>query len=238
MYAVNLHESFRWLDRVDGITRLVAAVSMEDGGVAPEIKFAQPTLDTESVWMHIERYANQTFEDLDVPVRAVRGEAHWEQSGIAIVVSQAPLLQYLRDRQVPWGWYERDLARLILIVLGRYHGDEGLATAAQKIDLELAWPPVAIPVPTAEVDAGYEAGIRMGTESRITVLMKKDGLTRAQAEERAREIDDDSEAFKTPAQEQQDVLMQQAQEFGEAQGEGQAQGQGQAEGKVTPGEEP
>lgn len=211
MVGTNLSASFRWRDRTDGIILLPERTPQDEGGKPPEITFLQPSLDVEQAWLHLEKYLNQVFEDLDVPIKAVRGESHWEQSGIAIVVSQAPLLQYLRDRQVPFGSYEQDLASLVLKIAGAWYQQPELLNAVEA-ELTLSWPPVSIPIPSQEVDATYEAGIRMGIDSPITVLMKRDGLTRAQAEERMAEIDKDNEEWGPD-----DVYMQQ--------GEGQGQGQ-------------
>ena len=84
--------------------------------------------------------------------------------------------------------------------------------------LELHWPPVAIPIPSQEVDAGYEAGLRMGTESPVTIVMKKDGLTREQAEEYLEQVAEDNAEYAPQTQEQTD-------------GQGQDQGQGRQEGR-------
>lgn len=227
MFGVNISESFRWTDRIDGIVRLPWQTSPEDGAPPPDIFFRQPTLDVEQAWLHLEKYLNQTFEDLDVPVKAVRGESHWEASGIAIVVGMAPLLQYLRDRQAPFGVYEQRLADLVLAVAGAWYDAPELSAFAGT-RLELQWPPVSIPVPSQEVDAGYEAGLRMGTESPVTVVMKKDGMTREQAEAYLEQVAEDNQAHA----EQNDVLMQrqaQALEAQQAQGEAQGQAQGQEE---------
>lgn len=217
LFGINLSEAFRWKDRVDGVTVLPWAVSPDDGAPAPDVFFRQPTLDVEQAWLHVEKYLNQTFEDLDVPVKAVRGESHWEASGIAIVVGMAPLLQYLRDRQAPFGVYEQRLADLVLIVAGSWY-DAPELTAFAGTPLELQWPPVAIPIPSQEVDAGYEAGLRMGTESPVTVVMKKDGLTREQAEGHLAQVAEDNERFSPQPQEATD-------------GQEQDQGQGRQEGR-------
>ena len=215
MFGVNISESFRWKDRVDGVTVLPWAVSPDDGAPAPDIFFRQPTLDVEQAWLRLEKYLNQTFEDLDVPVKAVRGESHWEASGIAIVVGMAPLLQYLRDRQPPFGVYEQGLADLVLTVAGTWYDAPELSAFAGT-PLELHWPPVAIPIPSQEVDAGYEAGLRMGTESPVTIVMKKDGLTREQAEEYLEQVAEDNAEYAPQPQEMTN---------------GQDQGQGRQEGR-------
>jgi hypothetical protein len=225
MYGVNLAESFRWRDRVDGIIPLPWRVSPDDGGMVPEIRFAQPTLDMEQSWLHLEKYGNQVFEDLDVPIKAVRGESHWEASGIAIVVSMAPLLQYLRDRQTPFAAYEQDLARVTLTVAGRWYGSPELEAAASD-ELTLSWPPVSIPVPSQEVDSMFQSGLTMGIESPVTILMKRDGLTRELAERRLEEIAEDNAEYGGQRDGQ-----------GMQQGEGQEQGQGR-QGKVSPPDGP
>lgn len=217
LFGVNISESFRWKDRVDGIVRLPWQTSPEDGVPPPDVFFRQPTLDVEQAWLHVEKYLNQTFEDLDVPVKAVRGESHWEASGIAIVVGMAPLLQYLRDRQAPFGVYEQELADLVLTVAGTWYDSPELSAFAGT-PLELHWPPVAIPIPSQEVDAGYEAGLRMGTESPVTIAMKKGGLTREQAEEYLEQVAEDKAEFAPQPQEMTD-------------GQDQGQGQGRQEGR-------
>jgi hypothetical protein len=178
MVGRNLAASFRWRDRTDGITRLIP---QDDDPAAPEpaVEFLQPQLNVTEYWLHIEKYANQTFEDLDVPIKAVRGEASWDKSGIAIVAEMSPLVEYTQRRQVLYGVYEESLKETTLAALGNYYGDARLLAASAE-PITLAWPPVAVPI-TPERDQSLQWGLDAGIESRTTVVMQRYGMTEDEA---------------------------------------------------------
>jgi hypothetical protein len=227
--GVNVDASFRWTDRPGGVLLLPAAVSQEDGGPPPDLRAFQPSLDTESIWYDLRRYANQTFRDLDVPVEAVAEDAHWDESGIAKIVAMSPLLQYLRDRQQPWNAYENDLAHAIFTVAGTWYDAPELLAAASE-PLTLAWPPVSIPVPSAEIEQGYETGLRLGIDSPVTILMKRDGLSEAQSIERLERVAAHNAMYGPEPEQPTEVV--------DGQGEGDVQGGQEAQGdaREAPGQ--
>lgn len=177
LFGVNLSSSFRWRDRIDGVTLLP---KLDPDGAEPSVRPLQATLDVEQFWLHVERFANLTFEDLDIPIKAVRGEASWEESGIAIALKHTPMLEYLRARQREFAVYESDIASVVLTAIGTYLGIQDLKRAANE-KLELQWAPPTLPIATSETDQGYQVGLNLGIESPITILMKRDGMTREQA---------------------------------------------------------
>lgn len=106
----------------------------------PDAFYVQPQLEVEQALTYIRTRVNDGFEELDVPLTAVRADASAELSGIAIVAKSQPLRDRTKARQVHFTPAETDLARLCLCVAGNYYGIPELLAAAADPKLTLLWP--------------------------------------------------------------------------------------------------
>jgi Phage portal protein, SPP1 Gp6-like len=126
-----------------------ASGGMEDGP-PPRLYYLSPTIDVAGAWDDLLKYLNQVLEAMRVPIAAVRMEQAGIESGIALVVEQAPLLTRARARRRPFSLYETNIGRTILRCSGNHYGNAGLVAAAKKGTLALGWPQPSVPVPTPD----------------------------------------------------------------------------------------
>jgi hypothetical protein len=179
--------------RPGGWQPLIAAIGPDGEQQAPpEAFYVQPQLSVDHAWFDIEKYANSTLEELDVPLVAVRDYASTDLSGIAIVARSIPLLSRTKGRQVPFIAYETALARLILSVAGNYYGEESLAAAAAA-SLSVTFPTPRFPLPTPERDAEDQFEVENHIKSLLMVIQERKGMTRDQAIEHVEQVKEDDD---------------------------------------------
>jgi hypothetical protein len=126
-----------------------ASGGMEEGP-PPRLYYLSPVIDIAGAWEDLMKYLNQVLEAMKVPAAAVRMEQTGVESGIALVVEQAPLLTRARARRRPFSLYETNIGRTILRCAGNHYGRADLVAAAKKGSLALGWDQPSVPVPTAD----------------------------------------------------------------------------------------
>jgi hypothetical protein len=231
-FARNVADAFRWADRVGRFTKLpVASSDAVEAGLMPEVFYLQPSVDVGSTWEHIAEFVNLTFQDLNVPLTAVRAQAMSSaESGVAIVAKHAPLIDYTRARQVPFTRYERELATMIGHVYGTYYG----VAIDPAATVDVVWPEPSMPINSTEQASTDASDMSAGLATKVQIIARRYGLTRDQAIERLQQMAEDErlemeimgEVNAAKAQQQMalygdpaNVQLQQ----------GQGEGQGQAE---------
>jgi hypothetical protein len=122
---------------------------MEEGP-PPRLYYLSPTIDVAGAWEDLLKYLNQVLEAMRVPIAAVRMEQTGIESGIALVVEQAPLLTRARARRRPFSLYETNIGRCILRCVGNHYGKAKLAASAESGSMALGWPQPSVPVPTPD----------------------------------------------------------------------------------------
>lgn len=178
-FARNVPQEWVYPRKADRFALLRRAPSAEELGGEADVFFLQPQVDVESAWKHITEYQNAVFEDLEIPIRAVRGQATaTAESGVAILAQMAPLTDYIRARQPAFGLYEQELARMVLRTAGTYYGRGDLVTAADALELDLLWPPIAPPVPSQEFDTVLQSRYSLGQMSLLQLIQASYGVTR------------------------------------------------------------
>lgn len=186
----NVSSAWRFAERIGAFTRLPSENNDLDSPAQPEPFYLQPAVDVVSAWEHIRNFLNTTFTDLDIPLEAAGGTAalQGDPSGIALAIRNEPLRKYLKARQVAFAVYERDLARLVLWIAGSYGGHDELAALAADATITLAWPAILMGPPTAETDSSDQWAYQMGMESLATILMRRNGWSRDQAQEHLEQV--------------------------------------------------
>jgi hypothetical protein len=194
LFLRNVSGGFRWRDQPGRPTHLPPRPGTE-GEVAPDpdIFALQVQLAVEETWLDAEKYANQTFYELDVPLSAVRQDQSGPTSGIQIIAEQAPLLAYTKARQAPFAQYERGVAQVILAVAGGYYEKPEWAAAAENVELRLTWPEPAVPVPSPETDDADDWELARGVTSLVDIIARRRGVTRDQAMDVLKQVAKDRE---------------------------------------------
>lgn len=164
--------------------------TLEDGGVKPSAFLVQAALAVDHVWFDITTYANQTLEDLDVPVAAIRADASQHLSGIAIVAKHLPLLERARARQPRFTVAETDLARTVLTVAS-------LIAPGAKFDLNVTWPTPKFALPSPDQDSQDTWMLDNGVKSLVDVVAERGGFTTDQAKEQIVRVAADNEWLAT-----------------------------------------
>jgi Phage portal protein, SPP1 Gp6-like len=155
----------------------------------------------EADWQDTQSFIDHTLEMHGVPPSVIRMTQDSVRSGVAIVAEQLPVIQWAKSRQKPFGYYEEDLARLVLKIgashLGRQQDEEYRVTAA---DLEavsmhpglvLKWPNMYPRIPGEDQDRADEFELEKKLISKTMLLMERKNLTREEAEEMLEEIAED-----------------------------------------------
>jgi hypothetical protein len=185
-YADNVASVAEHVHRPDTLIDLVA----HDRTKEARIFFVQPDLAVEQVWYHLQRLANQTLQDLDLPLTADVDALSAPESGVAIVARRMPLIDLWTSRQTHWERHEAELARTTLIVAGNFHG-RGDWRGAAAAPLTVTFPPPRLPLPTPERNEADSWELEQGLTSRIRITMTRYGLTRAQAVKRLQQTVED-----------------------------------------------
>lgn len=165
-----------------------------ESGIQPEAFFAQPTVNTEAGWADVRQYADSLLEEMDVPLTAVRDGNPVEMSGVALQTKLRPLLERVRQRQLPFARYEQDLARVILTAAGNYYKIGPLLDASDA-ELTLVWPEPTFGDPSPERDGADDWELSHGIKSLVDVVAERRGVTREKALEIIEQVHDDNEAL-------------------------------------------
>lgn len=152
-------------------------------------------------WEDLNSFLDLTMEMHGVPKSAVRLTQESVRSGAAIVAEQIPLILWAESRQRPFARYEDDLATLVLRMgashLGMQSDLEYQATSAQLLEaasnlsLSLRWPKMYPDMPGQEQDIADQWLLDNHLSSRTIILMRRQGLTREEAEAHLEEIAED-----------------------------------------------
>jgi hypothetical protein len=157
----------------------------------PEIGYLQAQLGVEAAWLDIQTFADNTLEELEVPLTIVRSDAAADFSGAAIIEKQVPLIEYTQARQGDFAETEKELAAKSLAVVSVFYaGGEGYAEAANDPQLVCVWPEPRPSIATSERNVADQWELDQGLADPIEVLARRRGLTLDQAEELARNIAD------------------------------------------------
>jgi hypothetical protein len=184
--------SFRFNDKAGRFQILKSTAESRDGdsNLQPDPFYLQPEVNIESTWFHIREFANNTFQDLEVPIEAVRGDLTGgsDLSGVALAIKWEPLKKYVEARQPAFAVYETDLAKVCLRVAGTYYQMPGLVAASEDLSLTVEWPERQVGARTVESDQLDANDLADGLQSRIGLLMQRRGYTRQQAIEHLKQL--------------------------------------------------
>jgi hypothetical protein len=166
------------------------------GNGAQEAKLGYLQADVSFIaagWDDFNSFLDHTLEMEGIPPSTIRLEQTGAKSGYAIVVEQIPLILWAETRQRPFGKYEDDLAKLVLTVGAAGWAGDGaseaeLAAAARKPGMVLRWGNMYPDTPGPERNEDDHFQLDNGLASRTEVLMRRDHLTREEAEARIEQI--------------------------------------------------
>jgi hypothetical protein len=190
-YAIGMPAEARLNPQPDGFLHLpmLAAMKMGDMNQAPQLGYLQANLAVSEAWEDLRSYVDQTLEELGIPATLVRtSSSSTDLSGVAIVAKQVPFFDHARQRQPLANEIETDLFARTCAVVGTWHNDGRLLSAAAAPKIVVTWPEPKIPLPTAERDTADEWELTQGMTDPIEVLARRRGITIAQAEELAGQI--------------------------------------------------
>jgi hypothetical protein len=145
-------------------------------------------------WDDLQAYLDHVLEMCGVPPSAVRMVQDSARSGVSIIAEQLPIIGWATRRQRPFGFYEDDLARLVLRVGARHLGAQAgreyrvtasqLETVAEEPCLALHWPSLYPRIPGQDADQADQFRLDHGLVSRTMLLMERESLTREESEEK------------------------------------------------------
>lgn len=168
--------------------------STEDSPVIPEARYLESSFSIEAVHNYIIGEANQALEELGVPltlaVQSDGGGGVMAQSGIGIAAMDADLITYAKGRQPLFELHEQRLAALVCKVAASAGGPlaAALARFASDPQLRVSWPEVSIDLPGPARDQADQFELEQGLTDPIEVLMRRKGLTEAEAIDQYRAI--------------------------------------------------
>jgi hypothetical protein len=193
-FVRNVAVGTKLLDRVGAFMHLKphATAAAGDNALEPDAFYLQAQLGVQDAWWDAQKYANQTFHELDVPLSAVRDDQQGPQSGFQVEAERGPLLDYTIARQPDFSEYEEEAARLILRVAGHYYDQPELIAAAETVQVHCAWTKPASTIRSAETDDHETHDLQAGVATRISILMDR-GMTRAQAIARLEQFAEDAQ---------------------------------------------
>ena len=157
-------------------------------------------------WEDLNNYLDTVMAMHGVPPATIRMTQESARSGVSIVAEQIPLILWAKSRQRPFACYEDQLATLVLRVgathlnsqdVGNPHLDEYKATASQleeaadNLSLALRWPKMFPDMPGIEQDQADQWLLDNHLTSRTQVLMRRESMTREEAEDALEEIAED-----------------------------------------------
>jgi hypothetical protein len=199
-FLTGISTAFRREKRPGNWQILTPGKNAEGDAADPKAFLLQGDLSTESVWYNVQQYMNGTFEELDVPLVAVRADASTDLSGIAIVAKHLPLLARTRSRQPDWAVAEADLVEVVLTCAGNFYAGSivpAILRAAEKPKLELTWPEPRMPMPTPERDLQDAWEMDQGVSSLVGVVAQRYGITLEQAKEKIEQVIEENKWLKS-----------------------------------------
>jgi hypothetical protein len=192
-WAKNLPAETRMLHKVGRFIHLPNMPGQRVGDMRsePEIGYLQAQLGVEAAWLDIQTFADNTLEELEVPLTIVRSDAAADFSGAAIIEKQVPLIEYTQARQGDFAETEKELAAKSLAVVSVfYDGGESYRAAAEDPQLVCVWPEPRPSIATSERNVADQWELDQGLADPIEILARRRGLTLDQAEQLARNIAD------------------------------------------------
>jgi hypothetical protein len=176
---------------------LAAARDADDAGEPADAEYMVCDLGfVQAHWEDIQGYLDHSMQCADVPPAAFRLQQDAARSGLSIVAERLPLVQRAEGRQRPFGFYERDLARVTCIVGASHLGrnaeilkDGGMRVSASMLqaagddpDLSCRWPSMKPKLTGQAADAEDEFRLKNRMKSRTQILVERDDMTREEAE--------------------------------------------------------
>lgn len=205
LFLTNVSPGYR-LGRIapGDVRTLPRDMSQADGGATGEPKAEYLQADSSFVaasWEDLQSYFDLTLEMHGVPKSAVRMEQDSLRSGVSIVADQVPLVEWARSRQRPFGYYEQQLATLVLTIGASHYAlnaDDGgemiavtsqqLAAAASDPELTLRWPKMTTEMPGEEQDRSDQWLLENRMTSPQEILMRREGWTKEETDEYSEKI--------------------------------------------------
>ena len=158
-----------------------------------------------SEWEDLANYIEHTLECVGVPPAAYRQVQTSSRSGAALMAEQISLIEAAKGKQMPFSHYEESLAKLCFqVALSHYKG----GTLKDDFSLTVKWPDLWPQMPGVERDRADQWDLDNDLQSRIGLLVKRDNLTREEAEAHLEQVAEDKkteEALFGP-----DITVQQA----------------------------
>jgi hypothetical protein len=167
-FAENVATMSRHLHRPGDLVDVVASNRDREA----KIFQAQPSLQVEEVWGHIDSYADRVLAALDLPLTVSPRERTYAESGVALMVRRQPMLDAWKARQPLFSAAEEKLAQV---------ADRVATRQDRTISLVVSFPEPRIPLPTPERNDADTWELDQGLTSRVRLLQERKGLTRAQA---------------------------------------------------------
>lgn len=181
-YAINVSSNTEMREVAGSPTHLVG----DSIGTKPELFFLQPNIDVESAWLDIDNLINRALVELDIPLQ-VRIEQSAPESGTAQLVRRMSLITRNTSRMPQWEGYEKELAGKILTI-------GGFREEADKLDMTVDYPVPALSVAVTQNDQDLadKFALDNGLKSRVQIIAERRGITREEAREVYREIQEDN----------------------------------------------
>jgi hypothetical protein len=154
---------------------------------------APPTEYISADWLDINSYIDHALETCGIPPGTIRmvGNA---SSGIALMIEQAPLLSWAESRRKPFRNFEDKVATMCCRVAATHLRNNGLGLkswleqSGQESKLSLEWASLYVQLPGPERDRADTFELTMGWTDKIRILMDRYDLTREQAIQRLKQV--------------------------------------------------
>ena len=119
-----VREPMRFI-RMPRAAPVIGATGGYEPGEFARLYFLQPVVDVAGAWSDLTNYMNQAFRASRVPISAtLLQESPGVFSGIALLLTEAPLFKRARKRRGIYQVYEHDLARRTLLCIANHYGVE------------------------------------------------------------------------------------------------------------------
>jgi hypothetical protein len=154
-------------------------------------------------WEDANHFIDLALECDGVPPASFRLVQDAASSGVQVVVEQIPLIAWATKRQRQFACYETDLAKLVFRIGASHLTSQDfrayqltgrvLEQAAADPLLTLRWPSMWPDIPGDDRDRSDQWSLDNGLTSRTMLLMRREHLTREEAEAKLEEIAEDLE---------------------------------------------
>lgn len=181
-----------------------ASDSTAETNKEPEAEYLQADASfVEADWQDTQSFIDHTLEMNGVPPSVIRMTQDSVRSGVAIVAEQLPVIAWAKSRQLPFSYYEQELAKVVIRVAQLHLGSQDedsygpvasdLAVVAQDPNLVLKWPNMYPRIPGQEQDQSDKFRLDERLVSKTMLMMERENLTREEAEVKLEEIAEDLE---------------------------------------------